>query len=189
MPEFRILGSLQAMAEGEPLKLGGQQQRAVLVLLLNAGRVVPTDTIVDQIWGEEPPPTATTSLQNHVSQLRKLLGSELLVTRAPGYLLQVERDAIDAYRFERILEELEGSFDRGAAPAARLGWRALARASPRGFRLRCLRPARDPATRGASVGRARGTDRCRPGARPAQRARGRARLTREGASARERLRG
>ena len=79
MLEFRILGSLEVWGDEGPIKLGGQKQRAVLaLLLLNAGRVVPTDTIVDQLWGEHPPPTATTSLQNYVSQLRKLLGSDAL---------------------------------------------------------------------------------------------------------------
>jgi DNA-binding SARP family transcriptional activator len=110
MLEFRILGPLEALRDGEPIKLGGQQQRAVLALLLmHADRVVPTDTIVDRIWGEEPPRTATTSLQNHISQLRKLLGGDALATRPPGYVLQVEREAIDALRFEALLRQAKGA--------------------------------------------------------------------------------
>ena len=60
--------------EQEPLTLGGQKQRALLALLLvHANEVVSTDRILDELWGEEPPRTAATSLQNLVSQLRKLL--------------------------------------------------------------------------------------------------------------------
>jgi DNA-binding SARP family transcriptional activator len=89
-----------------PLKLGGLKQRALLaMLLLNAGRVVPTDTLVDQLWAERPPRTAVTSLQNFLSQLRKLLGPEAVLTKPPGYLLRVERDQIDAFRFERMIDQ------------------------------------------------------------------------------------
>ena len=73
--EFRILGPLEALEQGKPLALGGKRQRAVLaLLLLDEGRVVSTDRLVDELWGEEPPRTATTSLQNLVSRLRKALG-------------------------------------------------------------------------------------------------------------------
>src|SRR5213596_366073 len=84
--EFRILGPLEALDDdGTPLPLGGQKQRAVLVLLLlRANHVVSTDFLIDALWGESPPRTATTSLQNSISALRKLLGAEDLVTRAPG---------------------------------------------------------------------------------------------------------
>ena len=89
MLEFRILGPLAVAADGEPLQLSGQKQRALLaLLLLDVNRVVSTDRIVDALWGEEPPRTAATSLQNFVSQLRKLLGSDLVVTmlhEQPGF--------------------------------------------------------------------------------------------------------
>jgi DNA-binding SARP family transcriptional activator len=105
--QFRILGPLEVAGEDGPLNLGGAKQRALLALLtLNAGRVVATDTLVDQLWGERPPRTAVTSLQNFVSQLRKLLGPETVLTRPPGYLLQIERDQVDAFRFERVLGEV-----------------------------------------------------------------------------------
>src|SRR5436309_12651333 len=71
MLEFRILGPLEVVNDQGPLTLGGAKQRALLaLLLLNAGRVVPTDTLVDQLWGERPPRTAVTSLQNFLSHLR-----------------------------------------------------------------------------------------------------------------------
>ena len=109
MPHVHVLGPLEVAGEGGLLRLGGSKQRALLALLaLHPGRVVPTDSLVDQLWGERPPRTAVTSLQNFVSQLRKLLGPELVVTRPPGYVLQIERDDVDAFRFERVLSEVKG---------------------------------------------------------------------------------
>jgi DNA-binding SARP family transcriptional activator len=104
--EFRILGPLEVLVDDRPLALGGIRQRAVLVaLLLEARRVVPADRLVSSLWGEQPPKTASTSLHNLVSQLRKQLGSDVLVTQAPGYMLRVPSDEIDAYRFERTLTD------------------------------------------------------------------------------------
>lgn len=105
MPEFRILGPLEVLAaDGEPLTFGGQKQRAVLVLLLlRANQVVSTDFLVDALWGEHPPRTATTSLQNSISALRRILGADLLLTRAPGYRLAVDPDSIDLSRFEALV--------------------------------------------------------------------------------------
>jgi DNA-binding SARP family transcriptional activator len=105
MPEFRILGPIEVLAgNGEPLRLEGQKQRAVLaVLLLHANHVVSTEFLVDALWGESPPRTATTSLQNSISALRKLLGPDVLLTRPPGYRLAVDPDSIDLDRFERLV--------------------------------------------------------------------------------------
>ena len=104
MPLFRILGPLEVVADGGgPLTLGGQKQQAVLVLLLlRANQVVSTDFLVDALWGEHPPRTATTSLQNSISALRRIIGADLLVTRAPGYRLVVDPDSIDLGRFEQL---------------------------------------------------------------------------------------
>jgi DNA-binding SARP family transcriptional activator len=102
--EFRILGPLEVWKDGRALPLGGPRTRSVLaVLLLHADHVVSTDQLVDQIWGEEPPRTATTSLQNSVSQLRKLLGPDRLLTRPPGYVLHVEQGELDLQRFEHLV--------------------------------------------------------------------------------------
>ena len=106
MPDFRILGPLEVVGDHGSIALGGQKQRALLgLLLMRAGEVVATDRLVDQLWGEHPPKTATTSLQNLVSQLRKLLGPDLLVTRPPGYVLHVEAERVDLGRFERLVAE------------------------------------------------------------------------------------
>jgi len=111
--EFRILGPLEVDGPGGPMALGGQRQRALLAaLLLEAGRVVPTERLVDQLWGEEPPRTATTSLQNAISRLRRALGEELIETRAPGYVLRADPEWIDATRFERLLRAARGAVAR-----------------------------------------------------------------------------
>src|SRR5207237_897274 len=87
-------------AAGEELDLGAPRQQAVLgVLLLRPGRLVPASTIVTDLWGDAPPGRAENSLQVHVSRLRRALPSELLVTRAPGYLIDVEPGQVAAVRF------------------------------------------------------------------------------------------
>ena len=108
--EFRILGPVEVIDRDKALALGGQKQRAVLAaLLIDAGRVVSTDYLVDALWGEQPPKTAATSLQNFVSQLRKALGPEVLVTKPPGYQLRLEPGQLDLDRFTRLVEEARGA--------------------------------------------------------------------------------
>ncbi len=104
MLEFRVLGSLEVLDEGRPVALSGQKQRALLaLLLLRANDVVPAERLVDLLWGERPPRTAITSLQNFVSQLRKALGPDSLETRAPGYRLRLEPEQLDLGRFEALV--------------------------------------------------------------------------------------
>jgi DNA-binding SARP family transcriptional activator len=104
--DFRILGPLEVWDGGRPLELRRQKQRALLAdLLLHAGQAVSVDRLIDDLWGERPPPTARGSLQNMVSGLRKVLGRKVLRTESAGYLLAVERDQVDLFRFERLLEE------------------------------------------------------------------------------------
>jgi DNA-binding SARP family transcriptional activator len=105
--EVRILGPLDVVGDdGTALRLTGNRQRALLVALaLRPGIVVPTDQLVEEIWGAEAPRTAVVSLQNGIAALRKALGPEVVVTRPPGYVLDLERDAVDAYRFERLVAE------------------------------------------------------------------------------------
>src|SRR3954468_5170450 len=102
--EYRVLGPLEVREGDRPLPLGGAKQRALLaLLLLNANRVVSRERLIDDLWGDDPPETAITTLQVYVSRLRKLLGSNALVTRPPGYLLAADTESIDLERFERLL--------------------------------------------------------------------------------------
>ena len=104
--ELRLLGPLEADVEGRQIELRRKKQRELLALLaLRAGEVVSTDRLVDELWGEAPPKAVVGSLQNLVSELRKVLPPDVLVTRAPGYMLAIEREAVDAHRFERLARE------------------------------------------------------------------------------------
>ena len=106
MLEFRILGPLEVLDGGTPIPLGGRNQRALLtLLLLRANEPVSTERLVDQLWGEHPPRTATTSLQNTVWKLRKLLGPGFLQTRPNGYSLELDGMQLDLARFERLVRE------------------------------------------------------------------------------------
>ncbi len=101
--EFRILGPLEVRANGEALELGGQKQRALLaLLLLEANTPVSRERLIDALWEEDPTPTAPKALQVYVSHLRKLLGTDRLLTRAPGYLLRADPDELDLTRFQRL---------------------------------------------------------------------------------------
>jgi DNA-binding SARP family transcriptional activator len=104
MLDFRVLGSLVVADDGAEVRLGGRNQRALLaVLLLHANKPVSTERLVDLLWGEHPPRTATTSLQNTVSQLRRLLGPGFVQTRPSGYVLELDESQLDLSRFELLL--------------------------------------------------------------------------------------
>jgi DNA-binding SARP family transcriptional activator/DNA-binding beta-propeller fold protein YncE len=103
--EFLILGPLQVLDGDTEVQLGSPKERALLaVLLLHAGAVVSRERLIDELWGESPPTTAAKALNVHVSQLRKSLGRnghDPIGTRAPGYLIDVDADELDAARFEQ----------------------------------------------------------------------------------------
>lgn len=105
MTDFRVLGPLEAVVDGEPLVLPVGKPRALLArLLLDAPRVVAVETLIDALWGQAPPASARKVLQVYVSQLRKALGSQRIETRAPGYLLRAEPRDLDLGRFEQLAE-------------------------------------------------------------------------------------
>jgi DNA-binding SARP family transcriptional activator len=118
--EFRLLGPLEALVEDRALQLAGGKQRALLaVLLLRANETVSTDRLIDELWGDGPPASAGKIVQVYVSHLRKALGEGILLTRAPGYLLQIEPDALDIRHFERLLEEARRRLAGGEPAQAR----------------------------------------------------------------------
>jgi DNA-binding SARP family transcriptional activator len=104
--EFLILGPVDALDGGRAVPLPAGKPLALLrVLLLNRNRVVSAEALIDELWGEEPPETAAKALQGHVSQLRKALGADRVVTKAPGYSVRVEEGELDLDRFERLAGE------------------------------------------------------------------------------------
>ena len=128
---YRILGPLEVLNdERQPIALGGRTERVLLaVLLLEANRVVSCDRLVDVVWGDHPPETATNALQVHISKLRRKLGassgpSNPLHTRAPGYVLRTSRGELDFERFEELATESE--LDDGPATVSERLAEALA---------------------------------------------------------------
>jgi YVTN family beta-propeller protein len=107
--EFRVLGPLEASQNGRLVPLGGAKQRALLAtLLVRANRVVSTDALLDELWGDRPPESAANMVQGYVSRLRKLLSSgngDVIVHRPPGYVLRVEAERVDSHRFEQLVRE------------------------------------------------------------------------------------
>ena len=103
---FRVLGPLEVDAGGGPIPLGGPKQRAVLAhLLIRANQLVPADTLVDGIWGDEPPEKARNVLQTYVSHLRKAIGRDRIQSLAPGYRLRLDHPELDVTRFDALMRD------------------------------------------------------------------------------------
>ncbi len=127
--EYRILGPLEVVGEdGRRIYVTAPKQRDLLVcLLLRPNEVVATERLVDDLWGEAPPSSATKLVHVYVSQLRRALGDAALETRSPGYLLRVGPGSLDAARFEALLAEgREALADGNPQLAATLFRRGLA---------------------------------------------------------------
>ena len=116
--DFRILGPLEIRAGPNRLTYAGEKRGALLaLLLLNANRVVSTDQMIDDLWGEEPPASGPKAVQVRVSQLRKAFANagigELIVTRPPGYVIELAPDELDLHRFERLVSESDHALAAG----------------------------------------------------------------------------
>jgi DNA-binding SARP family transcriptional activator len=102
--EVRILGSVEVGTDSGPVHVATPKARAVLeVLALRADDVVPTESLIDALWGFEPPRSVAKSLQSHVSRLRRALPAGAIVTESGGYRLAVSPDQVDVHRFERLV--------------------------------------------------------------------------------------
>lgn len=115
-PEFAILGSLEVRNGGELLSINGTLQRRVLVmLLLEAGRVVPVSRLVAAGWNDEPPDSAEHQVRKTVAKLRSRLprGPELIVTDGPGYRAVVATGQLDLLRFQKLLRQSRASLEAG----------------------------------------------------------------------------
>ena len=133
--EFGILGPLEVSRSGCAVPLGGPRQRAVLaLLLLEANRVVSMDRLAEDIWGGHPPDGWVTTLQTYVFHLRQALdpdrargaAGDVLVTRGRGYLLPVDREQLDAARFQDGFTAGRAALDAGRyAEAAKTLRKAL----------------------------------------------------------------
>jgi DNA-binding SARP family transcriptional activator len=140
--EVRILGKLEVAVAGRTVKIGSAKQQAVFAALaLEPGVVFSSDRLVDVLWGEEPPESAHATLRSLVYRLRRTLSGDLPRAEDPafpiamgaGYVIEVEPDAVDAVRFERLVSSARDAFGRGdpvkAATALEAGlglWRGPA---------------------------------------------------------------
>ena len=130
--DFRILGPLEALAEGRDVAPAGSKQRALLaLLLLHANETLPVERLIDELWGEHPPTAAAKTLQVHVSRLRKALDAgagngagAAIVTREHGYQLRLDPERLDAHHFERLVAEGRRELATGDAKRAAAAFEA-----------------------------------------------------------------
>ena len=109
--DVRILGPLEVLDDGRAITIGGSRQRALLALLaLHVNETLSTERLIDGLWGEDAPANAAKTVQMQISRLRKALAGAagngpagVVVTRERGYELRVDRDRVDAHRFERLV--------------------------------------------------------------------------------------
>lgn len=124
--EVRLLGPFEVLLAGRPVRIGSPKQRAVIALLgLQAGRVVPSETLCDLIWDEDQPASPLATLQSLISRLRASLasdsgadGRDFLRTRDPGWALNVDAGAVDALRFQELTARGRQRRARGELDAA-----------------------------------------------------------------------
>jgi predicted ATPase/DNA-binding SARP family transcriptional activator len=116
---FSLLGPVEATVDGRVIPLGGRRQQALLaLLLLEPGRPVSSDRLLEELWLGDPPAGAATTLRSYVSRLRRALGHDMVVAQAGGYALLATPDRIDARRFEDLLREGRSALARDAAGLA-----------------------------------------------------------------------
>ncbi len=122
MIRYKVLGPLEILdAAGAPIDLGGRQPRTLVAVLLAAGgRRVTVDALLDAIWGESPPPSATGTLQSYVSRLRRRLPDDRPLTwDESGYRLDLDPDEVDFRRFEALAEQGREALASGRPQEAR----------------------------------------------------------------------
>ncbi|MFF9818221.1 BTAD domain-containing putative transcriptional regulator [Streptomyces sp. NPDC014006] len=118
---FGILGPSEILTDdGTPLSPGGPRPRALLtLLLLDAGRAVPADRLLDGLYGAEPPAGAANALQSQISRLRRRLSPHTAIEAVgAGYRLAVDPGAVDAHRFARLAAEGRAALAAGDHPRA-----------------------------------------------------------------------
>jgi WD40 repeat protein/DNA-binding SARP family transcriptional activator len=122
--QFRVLGSVQAVEGDREIRLGGEQQRALLALLvLQANELVSSDRLIEALFGIDASDSAANALQVAVSRLRRSLGADVIATRPHGYVLKAEPGQVDLADFEWLLDEGRRSLETGDPTAALAAFR------------------------------------------------------------------
>jgi predicted ATPase/DNA-binding SARP family transcriptional activator len=116
--EYRILGPVEVVQEGPPLSIKGKKPGALLALLmLRRNEPVPTEVLIEELWGDKAPATAANTLQVYVSQVRKIVGDRVS-REGSAYRLRIDPDELDAERFERLAEEGDSALRRRSSREA-----------------------------------------------------------------------
>ena len=117
--EFNVLGPLEVIGANGSIKIGSGLQRAILaILVLHVGETVSTDRLIDEVWGDQPPPSAQHAIGVHVSRLRRALGVDCIESQPHGYRLRADESVIDLARFELRIAEASRAFADGDPQAA-----------------------------------------------------------------------
>ncbi|MFF7449641.1 MULTISPECIES: BTAD domain-containing putative transcriptional regulator [unclassified Streptomyces] len=148
---FRLLGPFEAVVDGRIVELTARQRALCTLLLLDAGRTVSVDRIVDQLWEDRPPQSGAARVRALVTEVRRALddaGRTVLTTRSPGYALCVGSDGVDVSGFEE-------SVRRGNDAEARRDWAAAAASYRDALALWRGDPISDLSTVAAAVERRR----------------------------------
>jgi DNA-binding SARP family transcriptional activator/tetratricopeptide (TPR) repeat protein len=130
-PEFRLFGEVELLASGQRLDVGTPRQQVMLAaLIVDGGRPVAIETLIDRVWGSAPPAEARNAVYSHLSRIRRLLkhaagdATVRLDRRHAGYVLDVDPDLVDLHRFRRLAEQGGDAADRAAALTEALSlWR------------------------------------------------------------------
>lgn len=113
--EFRLLGPVGIWHENRPLGHTTPQQRSVLAaLLLNSNQVVPLESLVRTLWGENPPNSARNAVQGYISKLRRILENfpeSEIATHPQGYSLRIDKEQVDLHRFRRLVDMAQNADD------------------------------------------------------------------------------
>ena len=119
---IRILGTLEVLTEDQWQPIGSPKWRSLLAcLLLRSGQIVSTDSLMDELWGDDPPDTAKNLISIYVLRLRRLLGDadgKLLAYRSPGYVLNLADGDLDAHRFGALVADGRAALMSGDAARA-----------------------------------------------------------------------
>jgi DNA-binding SARP family transcriptional activator len=123
--EFRLFGPVEAWSAGRRVELGQPRQRSIAaVLLTEANQVVSSGTLVDRVWGEQPPSSARSALYSYLTRIRAILtgldtgGEDVRLTRASGgYVLEMDPDAVDLHLFDRLVDQARTTDDADQAAA------------------------------------------------------------------------
>jgi DNA-binding SARP family transcriptional activator len=121
--EFRVLGPLEVIGPHGAIAIASGRQRAILgLLVLDLGRTVASERLIDEVWGADPPASVRQALRVHVAGLRRLLGSERIDTQPQGYRLRAADATVDLEQFDRLVADASRDLEAGEPVNAASGF-------------------------------------------------------------------